>query len=388
MNRVHHHVRRVIWTLALSILFLMTSRARAASEMPHCHILSIGVEDYKVNPLRGCAMDARLIVDRFVGQKGKIFGAVNHTLLINKQASGAAIERELKIFASRGKNRDIYVLSLSGHNSRVGTEWGFLAQDGKHVSGKKIAHLVDTLAAQNKLVIVIMDNCFSGTLRLLAQDSLVRHADPTKGGVILMVGSSPAQTSHTILNQYSVLSKSVDEGLSGAADYNRDGAVTLQELRRYVYARAHNMLQSPRTLSVANFKQARVQDPAIDWSLSVSESMVLARVKRPNSVVVDVRGSLNSSSARDRVRKGSFVKVHEVAMQKGVTYVIEMKSMMVDSYLRIENQAGTQLEANDDGGEYRDSRIVFTPTESGTYRICTTTYGSEEGTFHLSVRRK
>ena len=62
-------------------------------------------------------------------------------------------------------------------------------------------------------------------------------------------------------------------------------------------------------------------------------------------------------------------KVHAVKMLKGKAYVIDLVSMDFDSYLRLEDSAGNQLAADDDGGGMLNSRIRFTASKDDTYLI-------------------
>jgi Caspase domain len=379
MYLAYNTMKRSVWAAILSVLFVAAAPSHADDKvsLPECHILSIGVENYpNAQQLPGCAADATFLANRFSEQQGKLFSKTDKTILTNSAASQAAIEREMNRISNIGKAGDWVVLVYSGHNSNKGTNWGFLSQDEKHVSGKKIANLADALAKQDKKVIVIMDNCFSGNLRLMSQDALLRHNSHSKGGIVLMVASVPTQTSITRMHQFSVFSKAIDEALSGQADYNGDGMVTLQEVRTYVYARVHHMLGSPNGVNS--------QDGEIAYSLSLNDSMVLARV-RP--AVLNESNSLTKTDVKDKVRIGSFCKVYTVQLQKGMTYTIDMKSKEVDSFLRLEDANGKELTFNDDGGEGRDARIVFTPGETGTYRIIATTYGAEStGAFTVVVK--
>ena len=72
--------------------------------------------------------------------------------------------------------------------------------------------------------------------------------------------------------------------------------------------------------------------------------------------------------------RGGRHKVHSVKLQAGKTYQIDMISTYFDSYLFLEDSAGTVLMQDDDGGGYPNARIIYRPTKTDTYRIVATTF--------------
>lgn len=104
------------------------------------------------------------------------------------------------------------------------------------------------------------------------------------------------------------------------------------------------------------------------------------------AVVLNVQDRLTTGSNRDRVRQGSYAKVFIARLEKGRSYVIDLMSSDMDTYLRVEDSRGNNLAEDDDGGEGLNSRLVFTPRESGDFRLIATTFaGNITGSFHLRV---
>ena len=60
--------------------------SRAAGQTPDCHVLSVGIDAYQQSPLKGCVNDARNMAQAFESQRGKLFGNVNVTLLLDRDA--------------------------------------------------------------------------------------------------------------------------------------------------------------------------------------------------------------------------------------------------------------------------------------------------------------
>jgi hypothetical protein len=82
-------------------------------------------------------------------------------------------------------------------------------------------------------------------------------------------------------------------------------------------------------------------------------------------------------------------QVHAVALQAGRLYVFDLESTDFDAFLRLEDAQGKKLAENDDieEGVNQNSRIVFTPETSGTYRLVATAFqGQGMGTYVLRIR--
>jgi Bacterial pre-peptidase C-terminal domain len=75
-------------------------------------------------------------------------------------------------------------------------------------------------------------------------------------------------------------------------------------------------------------------------------------------------------------------------LKPGKTYVIDMKSTALDSYLKLYDPAGKLLAENDDiAPNSLDSRIIFTPKEAGVYRITATSFEQRgRGAYTLTIR--
>lgn len=79
-------------------------------------------------------------------------------------------------------------------------------------------------------------------------------------------------------------------------------------------------------------------------------------------------------------------KVHQVRLEAGKKYVIDLVSKDFDCILRVENPSGQQLAWDDDGGEGLNSRLTFAPPAAGVYRLIATCLDSRPGNYTLSLR--
>jgi hypothetical protein len=83
-------------------------------------------------------------------------------------------------------------------------------------------------------------------------------------------------------------------------------------------------------------------------------------------------------------------------MEKGATYLFDLESFdgrqannpaFFDTYLRIEDASGKELDYNDDGGEGLNARLAFTAPSTGDFRIVVTSFRTGvSGTYVLKIR--
>jgi hypothetical protein len=98
-------------------------------------------------------------------------------------------------------------------------------------------------------------------------------------------------------------------------------------------------------------------------------------------------GALDES--RRLQSQGKYFKDHRIELTKGKTYCIDLKSKQFDTYLVVERPDGTLVGADDDGGEGLNSRLLFTPPQSGEYVLKVTTYAAgRTGDYELQVREQ
>jgi len=88
-------------------------------------------------------------------------------------------------------------------------------------------------------------------------------------------------------------------------------------------------------------------------------------------------GSIGSSGDQDYVR---------INLQAGQTYTINLNGVgLSDPYLRLLDGSGNLIEADDDGGPGLNSSITFTATSSGNYYLSAEAFGSNTGSYQMTV---
>jgi hypothetical protein len=107
------------------------------------------------------------------------------------------------------------------------------------------------------------------------------------------------------------------------------------------------------------------------------------------TVPATVNSQLTNQDPLDPARPGGTrIKMFSVHLKANKTYSIIMESNQLDAYLRLEDDRGGRLAENDDGGPGfgLNSRIVYRPTQTGTFKIFATSLTPATGNFRLLVR--
>ena len=88
-----------------------------------------------------------------------------------------------------------------------------------------------------------------------------------------------------------------------------------------------------------------------------------------------IEGELTGKDPFDKIRKGSRVKVHDLELKAEEIYLIDLRSLDFDTFLRLEDSTGKKISENDDiSATNLNSRLGFMPKKTGTYRAVVTTY--------------
>jgi hypothetical protein len=373
--------RHLSWGLVVTALLAGPGLVRAGGSQPDCYVLAVGIDGYlRENRLSGCVTDARDVSARFQAQEGKRFGKVTRRVLTERSAGRATITRGLTWLGGAGRAGDFAVLFLSGHGGKAnGGGWYFLPQDydpRRHtataLTDQEILKRANALAARGLKVLVIIDACFSGQLRINAR-SVLNQSHPSGGGVVIMVSSTASQTS-AALGPYSAFARTVVEALAGEADRNGDGKVTLQEVRTYTYNRTHQLLRQKGVKDK--------QDAEFAWSRSISNETPLAvtgpRVAaRPEVTQPGKQGAqqLAGTVWAGREQLEGYGKLTFRLKAKNQATMHDAQSTMEGTW----HQAGSQVTLRFERG-----RVVYRGTLNGD--TLSGTAGNGERTWTWSVR--
>jgi serine protease Do len=100
---------------------------------------------------------------------------------------------------------------------------------------------------------------------------------------------------------------------------------------------------------------------------------------------IEIKGELTATDPPDK-ENGGPSKIHKAKLKKGTPYVIDLMSKDFDSFLRLLSPRGDQIAENDDGGDFLNSRLRFTPEEDGEYQLVATSLNRKTGKYVLRVR--
>ena len=101
---------------------------------------------------------------------------------------------------------------------------------------------------------------------------------------------------------------------------------------------------------------------------------------------VRVNWSLQAGDPFCPHRPGCHEQVHKVLLRAGTTYVINMRSNAIDSYLYLEDSNRKVVAQDDDSGGNLNARIIFTPVQGGWYYVVATSFRqAETGAYTMDI---
>lgn len=233
---------------------------------PNAYAIVIGVEKYRqpgIPAVDFAARDAATVHRYLTESLG--FDPANVVLLQNEQATKTDLEKYLGPWLkNRIDEKSRLFIYYAGHGApNPATGQGFLVPyegdpNYTDVTAYPIQGLFDTLSQlPAKDVTVVLDACFSGSggRSLLAKGArplVVQSAAKAGGNTSVITAASGAQISASYpQGRHGLLTYFLLEGLHGAADADKDGAVTTAELFGYARpsvereARKQNLEQTP-----------------------------------------------------------------------------------------------------------------------------------------------
>lgn len=217
-----------------------------ADRRPTLYLLSVGVSRY-ANPdfnLGLAAKDARDFAKSMERQQGLYYKKVDARVLVDEQATRAAVLQGLRWLQNVSTPDDVAILFVAGHGVADAADiYHFLPHDMKENQLAQTAvsetQLRSTLASIKGRALFFVDTCFSGkSVGKFTRRELTRMANGLASaelGVIVFSGSAPRQESlEDPAWGNGAFTKALVEGLAGRADFRREGVVTHKGLDYYV----------------------------------------------------------------------------------------------------------------------------------------------------------
>lgn len=223
-------------------------------------VLSIGVSQYaSVNSnLQFADADARAVAAALQRQgDGPLYREAKTLLYTNDQVSRESILGSMEKFLGRAGPEDVVVIFVAGHGvqDRASGSYYFLpfgaTVENLLTAGVRMSdfdEMVRLVRRNVRGVIVMLDTCHSGALRLPSSD--IKPADElaselsVREGVFLLAATKPGEDSKEQPElAHGAFTYALLEGLEGAADADGDGVLSVSDLFGYVARRVPQLTQ-------------------------------------------------------------------------------------------------------------------------------------------------
>ncbi|HUS00462.1 MAG TPA: caspase family protein, partial [Chitinophagaceae bacterium] len=282
--------------LYLAVNISLFSQPRTTGNMPAAakgkvYALVIGISKYlqkDIPELQFADRDAQVFADFLRSKAGGMLPEENIQLLINEKATSSAIYDAIYWLKTTCKKDDLVFFYFSGHGDVENLTMyknGFLicydTPPNNYVnlslSVDYLNDIANTLSAETMAnIVLITDACHSGKLagskhkgNLLVGKQLRAVKDAEKNKEIRIASCDADQLSNEMEDWgggRGVFSYYLINGLKGLADKEKDGIITLDEIKKYL----DNSLAKDPVLKRENIKQTPV--------LNGKETFVLAKV--------------------------------------------------------------------------------------------------------------
>jgi uncharacterized caspase-like protein len=226
----------------------VTYEAPEPVQLPALYVLAVGITEYPGDlKLHYAAKDAEAIERVFREKTGPLFRTVDVKLLTDAKATRTEFLNGLTWLRKQMTQRDVGVVFFSGHGQRDSEGSLYLLPvdaDPENLLTTAVPddQLKKAMAGMPGRMLALLDACHAGAAGGDKRknpngltDDLVRDLVTDDYGVIVMASSTGREFSlENNAERQSNFTLAIVEGLSGAADSNKDGSVYLNELDAYV----------------------------------------------------------------------------------------------------------------------------------------------------------
>ena len=238
------------------------------SAKPRLYVLAVGVGAYQNPALRlgFPAKDAADFASAMKAQKDRLYREVEARVLTDAGASRDEIMDGLEWVQRQTTAKDVAAVFFAGHgvNDSTGTYYFLpVGADPERLkrTGVPYTDVVTTLRAIPGKALFFIDTCHSGNIlggRRGAGDvnAMVNELASADNGAVVFTASTGSQYSLENAEwKNGAFTKALVEGLGGAADYQKNGRITLKMLDLYISERVKELTrgaQAPTTIIPAS----------------------------------------------------------------------------------------------------------------------------------------
>jgi WD40 repeat protein len=244
---------------------------QSSRQPPALYVLAVGVSAYedKRLTLSYGALDAQGLAEALQKSSGPLYRKVEAKVLVDAQATQRNILRGLEWLKAEMTQHDVGIFFYAGHGTKDANGLFYLVPadcgpDDVGVAGISADQIKRCCQATPGRLLLLLDACHTGALGGDKRrgvggltDDLLRDLVTDDYGVIVMCSSMGREESQEQDSWgHGAFTKALIEGLQGAADYDRDGTVYLNELDLYVTERVktltggkqHPVTEKPTTI--------------------------------------------------------------------------------------------------------------------------------------------
>lgn len=221
---------------------------QGSTAKPNLYVLAVGVNQYRDRSLwlNYAVPDATSIADQFRSVKGNLYQSVNVTTVLDGEVTSSGIATAFNSLANKVSADDVFIFYLSGHGTtHTDGDYYFIPVDFRFrnaesipesaISKHYITEQLSKIKAQKTLV--MLDTCNSGAFistgaRGMAEKTAIDRLSRATGQATI-AASSDTQSAMEGYEGHGIFTYVILEGLSGKADINSDGYVSLSELSSY-----------------------------------------------------------------------------------------------------------------------------------------------------------
>ncbi|MBQ6781423.1 MAG: caspase family protein [Treponema sp.] len=218
---------------------------------PNLYVLSVGVNKYRDRSLwlNYAVPDAVSIAESFKSAKGNLYQSVNAETLFDGDVTKESLTAKFKELSPKVCADDVFVLFISGHGtiSNKTGDYYFIPSNFRYtdsdalfaqgISKNDILGYMSGIQAQKSLI--MLDTCNSGAFtndsaaRGFAEKSALERLVHATGQAVL-TAASEEQSAMEGYEGHGIFTYVLLDALSGKADRNKDGYITLNELASYI----------------------------------------------------------------------------------------------------------------------------------------------------------
>ncbi len=231
---------------------------------PNLYVLAVGVSKYdkKEYILEYAAKDAKDFSEKIALQKGGLYNNVNIKLLTDADATKDNILDGLDWIQKETTSRDVAMIYIGGHGVNDATGVFYYLPVNADVDYMKRSCLMysdiqNTVSSIAGKVILFVDACHSGnvfgtTTKNIDVNAFVNELANAENGAIVFTSSTGKQYSQESSEwQNGAFTEALLKGISGEADYNKTGIITVKYLDAYIANKVKELTkgtQAPTTI--------------------------------------------------------------------------------------------------------------------------------------------